>query len=195
MNGLILETSTEKGCLILTRNELPIASQQLPDGPLLSKTLASDVQLFIKKHSFQPDFIAIGTGPGSYTGVRVGVALGKALGFGWGIPIFGFCSLQAFIPKNQQSWAVLIDARMGGLYILPHDSESPILVPLNQAQNNLTHVDFLASPHPEIIQKRIELKGRWIKTSPDIERLSSLCHELFLRGEEAPLILSYLSSP
>jgi tRNA threonylcarbamoyladenosine biosynthesis protein TsaB len=195
MNGLILETSTEKGCLILTCNGLAIASQALPDGPLLSRTLASEVQLFIKKHSFQPKFIAVGTGPGSYTGVRVGVALGKALGFGWAIPIFGFCSLQAFIPKDQESWAVLIDARMGGLYILTHEAESPILVSLNQAQNSLTHVDFLASPHPETIQKRVELKGHCIETSPDIERLSALCHNLFLRGEETPLILSYLSSP
>lgn len=195
MNGLILETSTEKGCLILSRNGKPIATQPLPEGPLLSKTLALDVQLFITKHNFQPGFIAIGTGPGSYTGVRVGAALGKALGFGWGIPVFGFCSLEAFIPRDKKSFVVLIDARMGGLYILTHNAKTPALLALKEVQKSIAGIDFLVSPHPQAIQKRIELTGNWIEAFPDTEALSSLAYNLFLRGEEAPLTLSYLSSP
>ena len=195
MNGLILETSTEKGSLILTQNGVPSAAQTLADGPQLSKMLASEVQSFIQKHSFQPDFIAVGTGPGSYTGVRVGAALAKALGFGWGIPVIGFCSLEAFIPKDKDSFAVLIDARIGGLYILTHNSQSPILLPLNKVPQALDQIHFFASPHPQVIQKRIELKGIWIETSPDIEAISTLTYNLFLRGEETPLTLSYLSSP
>jgi tRNA threonylcarbamoyl adenosine modification protein YeaZ len=195
MNGLILETSTEKGCLILTTLGKPIAHKNLPDGPELSKSLAKEVDLILKKFQFQPDFISVGTGPGSYTGIRVGAALAKALGFGWNIPVFGFCSLKAFTPQNKTAFAILLDARMGGIFALTSDAQTPVLIPINEAQQTLSSFDLFISPHPEKIKKRIELKGNWIEASPDFEYLSDLSYDLFLKGEAPPLILSYLSHP
>ncbi|MFM9828717.1 MAG: tRNA (adenosine(37)-N6)-threonylcarbamoyltransferase complex dimerization subunit type 1 TsaB [Sphingomonas sp.] len=37
--------------------------------------------------------ILVDCGPGSFTGIRVGVAAARALGFGWGVPVAGFSSL------------------------------------------------------------------------------------------------------
>lgn len=39
------------------------------------------------------DAILVDVGPGSFTGIRVGVAAARALGFGWGVPVHGFASL------------------------------------------------------------------------------------------------------
>jgi len=39
-----------------------------------------------------PIYIAIGTGPGSFTGTRVGGMVAKALGFAWNIPLIPFSS-------------------------------------------------------------------------------------------------------
>jgi tRNA threonylcarbamoyladenosine biosynthesis protein TsaB len=39
--------------------------------------------------------IAVGTGPGPYTGLRVGVATARALGAALGVPIHGVCTLDA----------------------------------------------------------------------------------------------------
>lgn len=195
MSGLILETSTEKGCLILTRKGKCVATHLLPDGPQLSKQLANDVHFFLKKHSFQPDFITVGTGPGSYTGVRVGAALAKALAYGWGIPLFGFCSLKAFLGKEQTPCAVLVDAKMGGLYILTNESKEPLLVPLAEAPQHLRSISLFLSPHPDTIKKRISLEGTWKETYPNAETLSTLSYNLFLQGETPPLSLYYFSSP
>lgn len=37
--------------------------------------------------------ILVDCGPGSFTGIRVGVAAAKGLAFGWGVPVSGFSSL------------------------------------------------------------------------------------------------------
>lgn len=39
------------------------------------------------------DQIVVGCGPGSFTGVRIGIAAARGLGLGWGVPVFGICSL------------------------------------------------------------------------------------------------------
>lgn len=39
------------------------------------------------------DRIIVGCGPGSFTGVRIGIAAARALGLGWGVPVTGVSSL------------------------------------------------------------------------------------------------------
>jgi tRNA threonylcarbamoyladenosine biosynthesis protein TsaB len=193
MKGLILETSTEKGCLLLTEEGHPLAFSPLPEGPALSKQLALETDTLLKKFDFKPQFIAVGTGPGSYTGTRVGVALAKALGYGWKIPVFNFCSLKAFCPLTKEPFAVVIDARMGGLYVLLHNADTPTLLSLDAAKQILHSIPHLISPHPHLIKKRIDLPGIWIEASPDIHLLAHLGTELFLRGEETDFTLTYLN--
>ncbi|MDR3642749.1 MAG: hypothetical protein P4L74_03950 [Candidatus Doudnabacteria bacterium] len=45
---------------------------------------------FLKSNKINHDFIkkiVVNKGPGSYTGVRVGVTIAMALGFAWGVPV------------------------------------------------------------------------------------------------------------
>lgn len=45
---------------------------------------------FLKTKKIKHDFvkkIVVNKGPGSYTGVRVGVTMAMALGFAWGVPV------------------------------------------------------------------------------------------------------------
>ena len=41
----------------------------------------------------RPDAILVDCGPGSFTGVRVGLAAARALAFGWQVPVHGYSSL------------------------------------------------------------------------------------------------------
>ena len=45
--------------------------------------------------SARPDAILVDCGPGSFTGVRVGLAAARGLGIGWGVPVLGYSSMAA----------------------------------------------------------------------------------------------------
>jgi tRNA threonylcarbamoyladenosine biosynthesis protein TsaB len=67
------------------------------------------------------DLIAVGIGPGSFTGTRIGVATAKGLAIGRGIALRGVDSFEALavdarVPSGSEV-AVAIDARKGEVYL------------------------------------------------------------------------------
>ena len=69
----------------------------------------------------QLDALAFGRGPGSFTGVRIGIGIAQGLAFGADLPMLGISTLAAMAQgtyRVHQSEQVLtaIDARMGEIY-------------------------------------------------------------------------------
>lgn len=61
--------------------------------------------------------IVVGLGPGPFTGLRVGIVTAEALGQSLGIPVIGFCSLDAIKrPQTQDQVLVVSDARRKEVY-------------------------------------------------------------------------------
>src|SRR5688572_27762018 len=109
MRILIIDTSSDEGVLALVVDGAVVAERRLPNGPELSKHLSGIAKLMVDP---RPDQIVVGEGPGSLTGVRVGLALAQGLALGWRIPLVRVGSLHGF-PEE----LVVIDARSGGLCV------------------------------------------------------------------------------
>ena len=67
------------------------------------------------------DRVAVTIGPGSYTGLRVGIAAARAIGLAAGIPVVGVTTLSALIAPlissdKRRLLAAAIDARHGQVY-------------------------------------------------------------------------------
>jgi tRNA threonylcarbamoyladenosine biosynthesis protein TsaB len=89
------------------------------------------------------DAIAVSRGPGSYTGLRIGVSAAKGLAFAKGIPILSVCPLQSLAmhylqrtylhPEPVGSGVVLlpmIDARRMEVYVAAFDAHGEPLFPV-----------------------------------------------------------------
>ena len=72
--------------------------------------------------------IAVGTGPGSFTGLRVAMALAKGLSFGLGRPIVGIPSLVAWLDAAPGATAAVVRAGAREAYVVTADSQEPRIV-------------------------------------------------------------------
>ena len=67
--------------------------------------------------------VAVGVGPGPYTGLRVGVVTARVLGAALGIPVYGVCSLDVLAADvgDDGGFAVATDARRREVYWARYD--------------------------------------------------------------------------
>ncbi|CAB4672123.1 unannotated protein [freshwater metagenome] len=71
--------------------------------------------------------VAVGVGPGAYTGLRVGVSSAQAYGLVWDVPVIGVCSLDAMAlavsDAVDQPFVCAIDARRKEVYWAQYDAD------------------------------------------------------------------------
>ncbi len=85
------------------------------------------------------DAVAVSSGPGSYTGLRIGVSLAKGLCYGAGIPLIGVGSLLslAMLAREAHPGELLcpmIDARRMEVYLAVYSNDAPTLLTPVQAR-------------------------------------------------------------
>lgn len=123
MNYLALDASTEACSVALqvngktfSRYALCPQSHSLHLLPMIDAVL-NEAGIKLAKL----DGLIFGQGPGSFTGVRIGVGVAQGLAFSANLPVVGVSSLQAmaqlaYIKYGQKQVVAAIDARMSEVY-------------------------------------------------------------------------------
>ncbi len=91
MRTLVIETATAACSVALIEDGVVIARDHVEVGRGHAERLLPMIAAL--PDGGRADAILVDCGPGSFTGVRVGLAAARGLGIGWGVPVRGYSSL------------------------------------------------------------------------------------------------------
>lgn len=120
MKLLAIDTATENCSvgLSLPGQDVELLEAITPAGH--SKLVHGMIRQLLDRHNMEYvdlDGIVVDTGPGSFTGVRIGIGVAQGLAYAAGIPVLGISSLQALAAAAECDYCLsAIDARMQQVY-------------------------------------------------------------------------------
>lgn len=143
---LSIETSTTVCSVALTEGEEIVAQKKLLEDKSHASHLTILIQDILKESGrtmLDLDAVAISEGPGSYTGLRIGVSTAKGLCYALSIPLIGVNTLEAMafeVGRNGQDDVIfcpMIDARRMEVYTALYDVK----------------LEELMAPHPKVLNE------------------------------------------
>ncbi len=131
---LNIETSTSVCSTALCHDGNVIFANKSTEGPshsVLLGTFVAEALEFIDKNGLKLDAVGVSSGPGSYTGLRIGVSMAKGLCFGYGIPLIAVPTLKIIASKaislnnktDETLYCAMLDARRMEVYASIFDKE------------------------------------------------------------------------
>ncbi len=121
MNLLAIDTARNEGSIALLCDGAVVSEASLGKGPGFGETLFQAIERLLAERSLAlPDIgcYAAATGPGSFTGIRVGLVAAKALAETNRKPLVGVSNLRALasLACCAAVRVPVLDARRGGLF-------------------------------------------------------------------------------
>jgi tRNA threonylcarbamoyladenosine biosynthesis protein TsaB len=171
MRILASDTSTSAGSVALRDRNDKILCEHLDGSRPHSETLLPTVEKILARADLRREdiqAIAVGTGPGTFTGLRVGLATFKAWATASGLPMVPVVSMDAVawpVLLDGHSSIVLADARKDEVYAAYYPSLDGDSLPKRQG-------DVILIPHGEVIE--------WISSLKD--------HEAYFAGTGLSLL-------
>lgn len=129
---LHIETSTSVCSVSVSEDGMSVFSKEDYDGPSHAVSLGvfvDEALSLVDSHAMMLDAVAVSCGPGSYTGLRIGVSMAKGVCYGRNIPLIGLPTLEVLsvpillyheLPENALL-CPMIDARRMEVYAAIYD--------------------------------------------------------------------------
>ncbi|WP_069658560.1 tRNA (adenosine(37)-N6)-threonylcarbamoyltransferase complex dimerization subunit type 1 TsaB [Arcticibacter eurypsychrophilus] len=141
---LQIETSTISCSVALSENGQTLSFKEAAERNIHASSITlfiEDVMKVADKKLTDLDAVAVSMGPGSYTGLRIGVSTAKGLCYGLSIPLIAIDTLKAMaasikinLGSGEHLYCPMIDARRMEVYSAIYNAE---LVPISPIAANV----------------------------------------------------------
>ncbi len=202
---LHIETSTSVCSVALSEDGQSVFSKEDHKGPshaTLLGVFVDEALSFADSHALVLDAVAVSCGPGSYTGLRIGVSMAKGICYGRNIPLIGLPTLEVLcvpvllyhdLPEDALL-CPMIDARRMEVYSAVYDRA---LKPVREIGADIidehSYAEFLAE-HPVYFFGDGAAKCREKLTHPNahfLEGINPLAKMMFPLAEKAVAMNDY----
>jgi tRNA threonylcarbamoyladenosine biosynthesis protein TsaB len=180
-NILNIETSTEVCSVGLTSEGQVLDHRENYDGQTHATLLSQYVKEMLdyaRSREVKLDAIAVSIGPGSYTGLRIGLSEAKGLAFGLQVPLIGVNTLQLlavstmfnhFIEDDKVLYVPMIDARRMEVYTAAYSpSLEAVIEPQAMILDENSFADLLAQGYTLILMGNGSDKARQVLTREQV---------------------------
>jgi tRNA threonylcarbamoyladenosine biosynthesis protein TsaB len=122
MFGLALETSGRIGSVALTGDGRVLSEEQFPHGLQHAARIITVIDSLCRRHGCKPGDLAevyVSVGPGSFTGLRVGITVAKTLALAGTVKLVGVPSLHVLAqnaPAEAAHVVIVLDAKRGQIF-------------------------------------------------------------------------------
>jgi len=123
MLTLTIDTSGLVGSLGLYHGQIPLEDRRLELGQRHGQTLIPEIHSLLERHHFRPsdvELLAVSVGPGSFTGLRVGIVCAKTWAYATGCKLAAIGTLEAVAvgtPLSAHPLHVIADAQRGDVFL------------------------------------------------------------------------------
>lgn len=161
---LNIETSTEVCSVALTSEGQVLDHRENYEGQTHATLLSQYVKEMLeyaRSREMKMDAIAVSIGPGSYTGLRIGLSEAKGLAFGLDLPLIGVNTLQLmtvstmfnhFIDEDDVLFVPMIDARRMEVYTAVYNPAlETVLEPQAMILDEHSFEDLLQQGHTLVL--------------------------------------------
>jgi tRNA threonylcarbamoyl adenosine modification protein YeaZ len=118
MTRLVIETATAACSVALLDDAGIVAARHELVGRGHAERLVPMIgEVLVEAGQSRADLILVDCGPGSFTGIRVGLAAARALAFAWGVPVAGYSALALIATRAREDVGVAIIGGHGELFV------------------------------------------------------------------------------
>jgi tRNA threonylcarbamoyladenosine biosynthesis protein TsaB len=198
---LAVETSGPVGSLALRRDGRCLEERFLPElGRRHAQSLVPETVAFLRRHGVEPanvNAVAVSVGPGSFTGLRVGVTFAKTFAYAAGAELVAVETFHAIAENTPAASSIIVtaDAQRGGLIVgryirgadgrFRRDGELRLVTP-SELASSLRPADLLTGPGVDRLSNSasVEIAAPHLR-QPRASTVGSLGEELLRTGHTA----------
>jgi tRNA threonylcarbamoyladenosine biosynthesis protein TsaB len=157
MRILAIETVDTTGSVAALENERVVVEHPLDPKRRSAQTLAPAIAELLAKIAWRPkdvELVAVATGPGSFTGLRIGVTTAKCFAYAAGCQVIGVHTLLAVasrVLRDVPRFTVVLDAQRGELFVADFSRGEVDKLSGHEATRIVRVQDWLATLVPNMV--------------------------------------------